>query len=326
MRLSLVFALIPFYLFAFPSCRAAAETDFRFRMLVSAKIDGYPNDDDVSAIARYLTVAGDQKLVVPDDIADWIAGRIGHLGPSATPRMISAYMHFLRATAAAPPFDSGLPVSARYRLLSAMAKDLRARGTPLAELALLMFEEANDSSLRQLATSADFIALKSFPWLVGFDDWMQWIFNGLSPDSVSSANLMSPDFPVVSDKAKAGILKTVQAFISQMDLHSPVIASSANFLNFTHSSGYSWTRIKYGSAAPYFDSGQLLTQSVALADTLSDRIAATLGVPPLDHQSIDASAQLYNSFGASFSVDQLKEQYRKSLGITPIITPQAYRR
>ena len=145
-------------------------------------------------------------------------------------------------------------------------------------------------------------------------------------DSISSANLMSPDFPVVSDKAKAGILKTVQAFISQMDLHSPVIASSANFLNFTHSSGYSWTRIKYGSAAPLLSiQNNHSPQSVALADTFClTESRLPLGVPPLDHQSIRCPQLNCTTvlWSPSFSVDQLKEQYRKSLGITPrAITP-----
>jgi hypothetical protein len=80
-------------------------------MLVNAQIDGYPTDDDVIAISRYLTAVGDRQTDVPGAIADWIEGRIGHLGPSATPRLITAYMHFLRKGAVAPPFDGGAPSS-----------------------------------------------------------------------------------------------------------------------------------------------------------------------------------------------------------------------
>jgi hypothetical protein len=137
---------------------ASAETSFRTKMLIAANIDGYASDDDVTAIARFLRASGDGGGSVPADIADWIATRISDFGGRATPRLIDGYIHFLRGGFSVPPFPCGDPASPRYRLLRAIAGDLVAHNTPLADLALLMFLEADDNSLRQRASTADLYA------------------------------------------------------------------------------------------------------------------------------------------------------------------------
>jgi hypothetical protein len=317
-RSLLLILIAVFLLVALRPCYAAAETDFRYEMLVSAHIDGYPTDDDVTAIARYLRAVGDEKLAVPGDVADWIVGRIGHLGPSATPRLIGAYMHFLRCGAVAPPFDGGASATARNRLLRAMAGDLQARATPVANLALLMFQEINDPVLRQLADTADYAALRAFPWLLGYDDWMDWIFDGLHPDDFlhsSQAIQNSPDFPVASDQAKAGLLMHVRAFISNLDIRPPVSASSINFIGFMNA-GNSWGHLKGGPTVPLVDWNEARIQETSQAKMMSHRIATTLGMPDADDQSVENLVRADMTFGLpGYQIARLGELYRSSLGI-----------
>ncbi len=196
--------------------RAEADTDFRTRMLIVGLTDGYPGDDDVTAIGRYLHVAGDQKITTPDDLADWINARISDLGPIAVPRLSGSFVHFLRGGAMAPPFACGVQGSARNRLLRGIANSLKHQGTPLADLALLMFEESDDPFLSQMANSADYSSLRSFPWLVGDDDWMSWILIGLNPNN----------------KPNPGMLPHVRSFFANLDVRPPVTASGINFLPF----------------------------------------------------------------------------------------------
>lgn len=272
---SLLFVVIP----------AIAQTDIRYEMLVNANIDGYPTDDDVTAIGRYLTAVGDGKLAVPDDIATWITNSISHQGPASAPRLLSAYMHFLREGALAPPFDAGTLTSTRRALLRTIENDLMSRRTPLAEFALLMFTEVGDQQLQQLALSADYSALKAYPWLSGVNwanDWMLWAPFGLNPDRPSF--LSSPTYPVVTPNAKAGQLPSVRDFLYRLNLQSPVTASSMNFAALASR----LTTLEVGPnnvTLSASDRSAMRQQCGALFTLLSHRASLLLAIPPQDQDA-----------------------------------------
>jgi hypothetical protein len=257
---------------------AFAQTDFRYRLMTIAEIDGYPNEDDLTAVSRFLTAAGNRQIIIPDDIADRIVSSIEHQTSDAAPRLIGAYMAFLRGGVTAPPFHSGAPGAARYRLLSAIVNDLAARHTPLGNLALLMFKEIDDPSLRQRADTADYAPLRAFPWLVGHSDWMDWIFIGLHPDEPTSVNFGSPEYPVTTDQAKAGLLPHVRAYLADLDISPPVRASIINFSDYTDDGPYSWGHLKKAERTSKLDQRVVHEQLTNFARMQSRRIAATLGV------------------------------------------------
>jgi hypothetical protein len=301
------------------SFAAETDSDIRYQMLLSARIDGYPTDDDVIAISRYLTAVGDRQMDVPDAIAAWIQDRIGQLGPSATPRLINAYMHYLRNGAVAPPFDGGAPGSARNRLLLAIARALASRGTPVANLALLMFTESNDLAQRHIQATADYSSLRSFYWAIGHADWMDWARVGLRPDTFDgvfthSTSWRSPEFPVVTDLAKTGVLRNVRAFLAGVDVRPPVSASNMNFIDFTDSSSYSWGHLGH-SRSPAPDPSQLVTQGSALATLFARRYASTVGLSPVADNSVSHEVSDRYSLGSSLVVpEQFTEFYGSALG------------
>ena len=292
------------------------QTDFRYRMMVSAGIDGYPNDDDVAAIGRYLTAAGDEGVEVPEDIARWILSKIGLEGPNAQPCLISPYMHFLRKSAVTPPFDPGAPRSSRYRLLTAMENDLLEHDSPVSGLALAMFREVDDQDLRGVANAAQYRALKSYPWMIGHKDWTDWILVGLNPESPDSPDTVqrAPGFPVVTDRAKAGLLPNVRSFVAGLDIRPPVSVATMSFREFTDDGPRSWGNIKSGLATRSSDNREMYEQEIALAKMLSPRIAETLGVPALDEQLIQRAADSFYQFGA-VPTEGLNGMYRRSLGL-----------
>jgi hypothetical protein len=277
-----------------------AETDFRYRMMVSANIDLYPNDDEVAAIGKYLTAAGDWRLTVPDDVANWIISRIGHLGPEATPRLISAYMHFLRNNADSPPFDAGSPDSARIRILHSIVEDLKHEKTPACELALLMFREINDPDMRQLADAGNYDSLKSYPWLVGHEPWTNWILTGLDP--YSSKQNPQPK-----------VLSKVRSIVAGLDIKPPVSESVINFLDYTDDPR-GWGQLKGDASVPHAKDDQLLSQDLAFASLLSRRFAAMLNLPPASDKRLEDKTRLAFSLGM-VQPPPLADLYRDELGI-----------
>jgi hypothetical protein len=180
-------------------------------------------------------------------------------------------------------------------LLQVMASQLRRQNTPVAGLALLMFKESDDPNLQLLANSYDYAPLKEFPWLVGYDDWMPWIWVGLSPDD---------GFSVKTDRAKAGLLVRVRQYISQLDIRPPVIASSSNYENYTNSgTAWGWGGLKPSGGAPPITDNDRLKQMNGFAALISARIAATLGISVLPDQELhDRVAKVVYFIGPSESM------------------------
>lgn len=125
----------------------------------------------------------------------------------------------------------------RNRLLRAIEQSLVLHATPLANLALLMFKQIDDAQLRQVADSADYRPLKSFPWQIGDDDWMDWIVTGLDPLS-----------------AHPNPLPEVRHFLSALDLRPPVTKSSMNFMKFAKVNVATWASLRAdGGGVPFGD-------------------------------------------------------------------------
>lgn len=316
------------------ACSAVDEdalSSIRYQLLVDGQIDGYPNNDDVTAIGRYLTAAGDNNVAVPQNISSWIVKKIGSLGPSATPRLISGYMHFLRAGASAPPFSAGTPTSTRYLLLVAIADDLAAQKTPLANLALLMFNETDDASIRKIAQSADYGPIKSFPWLTGESEWMQWIFVGLNPDLLGDRS--SPDYPLDTPQAKAGLLPSVRDFISSLDIRPPAIASSILFRYRLISPMLGLPRPELGwanigpSPVRDLDPKVLLAQCESLTSVMTSRIADSFGVPsPMkDPKFVEAMPVDLSLDFCPLGADTMAYWFRSQVGLPPLPSSEIFR-
>jgi hypothetical protein len=304
---------------AAPADVPMTDADAHYRVLITGKMNGYPTDDDVTLIARYLQTMSDHQANVPDDVATWIVTKIGHLSPSATPRMIEAFVHFLRNGVKSPPFDAGPSGSARNRLLQAIAASLRKRGSPICELALVMFKEINDPNIRKVADSADYTALKTAPWAIGseFTDWMEWIFDGLRPDSfldkgIPSTAPQSPDWPVFTDQAKAALLKNARGFVATLNIQPPVTSSVMLFEPFTDTGGrYNWGRL--GKGAPKPDWNLIATQNTAVAQLISHRVAATLGVDKIDDYAVYLQAASGVQQAGEADISWILNGYRKVL-------------
>jgi hypothetical protein len=242
----------------------------RTQMLIVADIDGYVDDDDVTAISRFLQQAGDKHIPVPDDLATWIIKRMSELGPGASPRFLQADMHFLRNGSHTLPFAAGLPTSPRYRILTAILKDLESERTPICDLGILMFQEIDDAALNNAAKSYPMSSLKTHPWMLQgvWEDWMYWIEVGISPDT-SGLTAATP-------QAKAGLLAHVQAYLSQLNFSPPTTNSSILFPMSFDSGVGSWGHLAATAIAPPQEQAEL-AQLTDIATSTSPRIAKTLG-------------------------------------------------
>jgi hypothetical protein len=321
--LVIIFAILP--------TRALADTDsdYRYRMLVSAGIDGYPTDDDVTAIGRYLTALGDLPAVrrslqgpdqlpalipaavsIPDDVCSWLLTKLGHMGPTATPRLLNAYMHFLRNGAVLTPFNADAPGTNRNRLLLAIEADLIRTPYPSAELALAMFMESDDPTLRDTAANADYSALRYFPWLLQppkweptpwdftLDDWAGWISNGVGP-------VGSPPVYLIKVRKLLSTVNIQPAGYTEPDTY-PYLSASAG----TNDLGEP-------SAKPESSNNEF-TQTFAVSKLVSQRIASTLGITPISDETLRVFTALGMTAGNPnpYQGGSLAQLYAKEIGFS----------